>query len=159
MSRTQKSRHGEEHDRIGYPTRYNGVEFRSRLEVDFARALDRANIRWWYEPRIFRPARNSESLSWIADFIVIGVPGGFGRSGTAYVELKSADLTPSEIARQLRRVSVAWETDPAVVVQLIIWKWGEGAVLVFTGRHWEWSVRTGHQAGVIYPWPGGGNGA
>jgi len=126
---------GQQKDRIPRPGWYKGILFRSMLEVDFARALDRVNIEWVYEPKTFF----ADGQFWRADFLV---------SGT-YIELKPSDLLPVEIAGQIRRISCAWETEPGAVICLIVWRFGEGAVLVFTGRDGAWVFSTGYPAGVI----------
>jgi hypothetical protein len=46
------------------PTKYNGVQFRSRLEARWAAFFDRAGWRWEYEP--------PETDGWIPDFLLIG---------------------------------------------------------------------------------------
>lgn len=46
------------------PTKYHGVQFRSRLEATWAAFFDNCGWRWEYEPMDFR--------GWIPDFILIG---------------------------------------------------------------------------------------
>ena len=48
---------------------YNGVKFRSSYEVRFAKALDRLNIRWDYEPRRFYLG----ACSYVPDFYLPGL--------------------------------------------------------------------------------------
>ena len=139
----QQLRHGEAHERIPTPARYKDISFRSMLEESFARALDIADIPWAYEPRVPWPG-------WRPDFrIEIG-------GEVIFVELKPADLLPVEIAGQLTRISAAWESTSGAVIQLVIWEFGCGAVLVITGRGGKFTVTTGAEYGVIHKWPLGG---
>jgi len=145
----QQLRHGEVHERVGFETIYRGIRFKSRLEADVAAALDKTAVPWAYEPCTFAP-RVAGSVAWIPDFRI--ELGGV----VMFVEAKPVDLLVPELARQVRRVAVAWETDPLVTVQLLCWKFGCGAELVITGRGGKFTVTTGAEYGVIHKWPLGG---
>jgi len=56
------------------PTRYNGVNFRSRLEAKWAAFFDLLGWRWDYEPVDFP--------GWIPDFVI------YGKHKQVYVEVK-----------------------------------------------------------------------
>lgn len=60
------------------PTRYNGVNFRSRLEAKWAAFFDLLGWRWDYEPVDFP--------GWIPDFVI------YGKRNPVYVEVKPFDL-------------------------------------------------------------------
>lgn len=64
--------------KVGIPTKYNGVQFRSRLEARWAAFLDLRGVKWTYEPEDFP--------GWIPDFaMVLGAPKP---DTTALVEVK-----------------------------------------------------------------------
>ena len=56
------------------PTRYNGIQFRSRLEAKWAAFFDLLNWKWEYEPCDFD--------GWIPDFVIVG------REELIFVEVK-----------------------------------------------------------------------
>jgi hypothetical protein len=116
------------------------MHFRSRLEADYARALDMSGQAWEYEPCTFRAGKRV----WVPDFRL--------GDGT-YVELKNQDLSADETAAQLRRIAVAFAAEPGATVRLVIWRAGEGAILVFTrkGKKGAWVVTEGALEGVINP--------
>lgn len=120
-----------ERERTGRKTTYNGIEMRSRLEADFAEALDRRGLDWKYEPKCFA----SKTGQWLPDFW-IDAPS----YGHVWVELKPANYDAVEIAGQLRRIAVAWASEPDATIQLVLWKFREGSALVFTGRAGAWNV-------------------
>ena len=134
------SQRGPGWTRIPRPTEYDGMRFRSRLEADYARALDMSGQAWEYEPCTFRagPGR-----VWVPDFLVNGT----------YTELKNQDLSADETAAQLRRIAVAFAAEPGAVVRLVVWRAGEGAILVYErkGRAGAWTVTEGALEGVINP--------
>jgi hypothetical protein len=115
------------------------VHFRSTLEASYAQALDRTAQEWEYEPCTFRAG----GRVWVPDFYLPG-------SG-AYVELKNQDLSADETAAQLRRIAVAFAAEPGATVRLVIWRAGEGAILVYErrGKDSPWTVRQGALEGVI----------
>jgi hypothetical protein len=136
-SNSERGKHGER-ARTGYATEYNGIRFASRLEADYARALDRASVIWEYEPEAFFSGRGG----WLPDFLI---------NGEVWVELKPADYTASEIAGQMRRVAVIFETEPEARVSIVFWKTGVGAELVLRGHDGEWAASIGDIAGLIHP--------
>ena len=69
-------------------TRYNGVNFRSRLEAKWAAMFDLVGWRWTYEPRDFN--------GWIPDFVVHAWR-------EIYVEVKPVNDFPKEVAAKMER--------------------------------------------------------
>lgn len=67
------------------PTRYNGVNFRSRTEARWAALFDLLSLEWIYEPIDFK--------GWIPDFLV--KPAVSGETVDVYAEVKPI-FTPSE---------------------------------------------------------------
>jgi hypothetical protein len=124
--RRRSPRSGPDHERKGRPTTYRGILMRSRLEADYAAALDRIGADWEYEPECFA----SGDGQWLPDFYVNGV----------WTELKPSDLTATEIAAQIRRISVIWESEPEAVARLTLWQFRAGAALVITGRNGTWDT-------------------
>jgi hypothetical protein len=104
---------------------------RSRLEADFAQALDKRGYTWKYEPKCFA----GDGGQWLADFYV-----EHPMLGPLYVELKPASFDATGIAEQLRRIAVAWDTDESAVVQLVLWQFKLGPALVITSNGEGWSA-------------------
>jgi hypothetical protein len=128
---------GEARERNGKLTEYNGILMRSKLEADYAAALDRIGADWEYEPRYFGEKGNR----WLVDFLVNGV----------WTELKPAgSFGPAAISAQLRRIAVVWEEDPDATVRLTLWQYRNGPVLVITGYAGRW-VTTIPGAPSYYP--------
>jgi hypothetical protein len=77
------------------PTRYRGIQFRSRLEADWAATLDHAQVRWCYEPDGF-VLRSGEWYS----------PDFFLRDLNVWLEVKGAHnrriSLPGEFQHDLR---------------------------------------------------------
>lgn len=94
----------------GRKTLYRGIEMRSRLEARFAATLESLNpgCNWEYEPRCYASA----SGQWLPDF---EVDAGDPERHTL-VEVKPTRKNPG----LFQRMSMAWETDPAAVLQLAI---------------------------------------
>lgn len=65
------------------PTKYNGVQFRSRLEARWAAFFDLMNWKWQYEPVDFK--------GWIPDFVI-----GDDLETGCYVEVKPIDYCALE---------------------------------------------------------------
>jgi len=65
-------------------TRYNGVNFRSRLEAKWAAMFDLLGWRWDYEPIDFN--------GWIPDFAI------YGKYAPTFVEIKPVVAFPEDIA-------------------------------------------------------------
>jgi hypothetical protein len=112
-------------DRIQIPARptvYRGIRMRSRLEADYASALDRDGETWEYEPTCFA----GPDGQWLPDFRVSCM--GF------YVEVKPAYLiewdTPElsgvydRIDKILQRMTVAWLSEPRALLKLVFWSYG-----------------------------------
>lgn len=76
------------------PTKYEGLQFRSRLEATWAAFFDLMKWDWEYEPCDFP--------GWIPDFIV-------GRDPYEYIEVK-----PWRAASEIKR-EPAWEGQPVVI--------------------------------------------
>lgn len=97
------------------PTLYKGIQMRSRLEADFAAFLDRNGAEWQYEPTCFA----GPDGQWLPDFCVLS-----GES-LIYFEVKPESLGRDQIDPTLERMAVAWLTDPAAILQLVIWSFGD----------------------------------
>jgi|SanBayMetagenome_1026888.scaffolds.fasta_scaffold06400_2 hypothetical protein len=69
-------------------TRYNGIQFRSRLEAKWAAMFDLLGWEWVYEPTDFK--------GWIPDFAIHGIR-------TIYVEVKPVDEFPHDAAAKMDR--------------------------------------------------------
>jgi len=112
------------------PTLYKGIKMRSRLEADYAANCDRSGESWDYEPACFA----SDAGQWLPDFRV-------GASKTL-VELKPAYLLECQgdesggaaaerIDTILRRMTIAWHSEPDSFLELIFWTYG-GSEPVFS---------------------------
>ena len=111
------------------PTTYEGIKMRSRLEADYAGWMDRRGRPWEYEPTCF----GSRDGQWLPDFQTRHLDPD-GQAGT-YVELKSAHLagqfsdekwldTVNRIDGYLSKMTVAWQTKPDALLELIFWEFG-----------------------------------
>lgn len=69
------------------PTKYKGIQFRSRLEAKWASFFDLLNWKWQYEPCDFN--------GWIPDFAI------YGHDGTTYVEVKPTVAFLPDIADEI----------------------------------------------------------
>lgn len=69
------------------PTKYKGIQFRSRLEAKWASFFDLMNWKWQYEPCDFN--------GWIPDFAIYGYPR------TIYVEVKPTIVFLPDIASEI----------------------------------------------------------
>ena len=104
------------------PTVYKGIRMRSRLEADYAAALDRDGEKWEYEPECFA----GPDGQWLPDFRV--------GSDRAYTEIKPAYLmaydgstvfdTYDRVDKILRQMTVAWLSEPQATLQLVFWTYG-----------------------------------
>lgn len=126
------------------PTLYRGIRMRSRLEADYAAALDRQEIAWEYEPECFA-SRNGQ---WLPDFRV--QYGG----GHALIELKPLSILDGEpadvvhtIDPLLQRMTIAWASSPGITLQLAVWQYGgpERLVLTCGDEHDAWIANFEHQ--------------
>ena len=77
------------------PTRYEGVNFRSRLEAKWAAMFDLLEWRWTYEPCDF--------CGWIPDFAIHG-------ETLVYVEVKPVATFPLDVAEKIDASQCADET-------------------------------------------------
>lgn len=151
------------------PTLYKGIQMRSRLEADFAGALDRDGYKWEYEPTCFA----GPDGQWLPDFYCDEIGDG------VYIEVKPASLatfdtfdTPAmsevinRVDKVLRKMSVAWLSKPAAYVELIFWTYGLpdrlDAPLRILGSHEHkagppvWLAYTPTNREVPLLWPGMG---
>jgi hypothetical protein len=69
------------------PTKYKGIQFRSRLEAKWAAFFDLMNWKWQYEPCDFN--------GWIPDFAI------YGSEQTTYVEVKPTIVFLPDIANEI----------------------------------------------------------
>jgi hypothetical protein len=96
-------------------TTYRGIKMRSRLEADYAGHLDREGVySWGYEPECFA----GPGGQWLPDF---GLTGGV-IGGRTYVEVKPESL--QDIDPVLRQMEVAWLSEPAAGLRLVLWRYG-----------------------------------
>lgn len=91
------------------PTKYNHVQFRSRLEARWAAFFDFAGWEWHYEP--------VDMSGWIPDFVLVGKHGN-----KIYVEVKpifwraemgKVDVTPfySDELRKIKNIALSYPDD------------------------------------------------
>jgi hypothetical protein len=109
----------------GRRTKFMGKQMRSRLEADFAASLEREKEEWgtdWaYEPVCF----GSGDGQWLPDF-----SRSYGGSVT-YIEVKPLGMfvtlveysRTSEIDDLLRKMSVAWASEPDAGLDLVFWEY------------------------------------
>lgn len=141
------------------PTVYKGIKMRSRLEADYAAALDAKDADWAYEPTCFAGG----SGQWLPDFR-IDEPGG-----VTYVELKPAyllDRQDGEDMREnvdridvlLRQMEIAWLSEPDAWLELVFWVYdGGGAALSVLGHKTRaWVTFGAQQPRFPLAWPGMG---
>ena len=110
------------------PITYQGVDFRSRLEVRFAQHLSDRGERWAYEPRTFGP----NGRRYLPDFELLGIPR------PTFIEVKP---TIREAIAARRRVVVIWDTHPDA---LLLTAAAEGCTFSagLRGQPWEtWQER------------------
>ena len=69
------------------PTKYKGIQFRSRLEAKWAAFFDLMEWKWQYEPCDFN--------GWIPDFAI------YGNNETVYVEVKPTVVFLHDIADEI----------------------------------------------------------
>lgn len=137
------------------PTMYKGIRMRSRLEADYAASLDREGVEWEYEPVVFA----GPDGQWLPDF-------GLNGESHAYIEVKPAsqlDILDGEVYGDrleridgiLRRMSVAWLTDPQAMLILDFWQYGDQQpVAHICGRPGVWTCGGRFPFAVL--WPGMG---
>lgn len=142
----------------GRETLYKGIKMRSRLEADYAAELDRQHYRWAYEPKCFA----GPGGQWLPDF---GCTFAADGDWAIFDEVKPAEplmkLLPGSIAycehvdTQLRRISVAWDSEPDACLRLTFWRYGETAYLtLFCRRRGDrWKAEFAGQPMELL-WPG-----
>jgi hypothetical protein len=146
------------------PTLYKGIRMRSRLEADFARYLDALGNPWDYEPECFA----SDTGQWLPDFRTV-LPTDAGGYRNVYLELKPAaalalqdgEAEIAHVARIdviLKRMLIAWSSEPSAALELISWTFGENGpdFAVLRVREWPWMAWDGRNARTM--WPGMGQG-
>ena len=104
------------------PSVYKGVRMRSRLEADYASALDRDGETWEYEPTCFA----GPDGQWLPDFRV-GCDGVYTEIKPAYlIEWDTRDLADvyDRIDKILKRMTVAWLSEPKANLRLVFWTYG-----------------------------------
>lgn len=114
------------------PTTYRGIHMRSRLEARVAAVLDASGHEWVYEPNAFA----SPGGQYLPDF----------RVGTdLYIEVKPL-LTPLELIRVQRQMTIIWDSEPNA--ELMIWLNEQGEAWVARG----WAKADGWQHRVGLGW-------
>lgn len=141
------------------PTTYKGIQMRSRLEADYAAALDRDGEKWEYEPTCFAGPEGQ----WLPDF-KIGFDG-------VYIEIKPVYLiaydgatpldTYDRVDKILRQMSVAWLSEPNAPLQLIFWDYGREQIeaplaILGTPHPVTWVCYTPSTLDLPLLWPGMG---
>lgn len=141
------------------PTVYNGIQMRSRLEADFASALDRDGETWEYEPTCFA----GPAGQWLPDFRI-----GAGRT---YTELKPVyliewdgrdlDTVYDRVDGILTQMSLAWLSEPDANLQLVFWSYGLDQVqapliIASAGSGPHWVTFSPGTPDVPMLWPGMG---
>ncbi len=113
--------------RYGIPTKYNGVQFRSRLEATYAAFFDLVGWRWDYEP--------VDLDGWIPDFW-IRIPcghsecGGEGSGHELYAEVRpyySLSEFDGHPLTKLERYEPPHPTMLGVTPEISFWEMGHGA--------------------------------
>lgn len=89
------------------PTKYNGVQFRSRLEARWALVFDRSDLDWHYEPEGYQ----LPSGWYVPDFFVSSTDPGFEYS--CYCEIKPCFPSEEEIRKA---AELAWHLETAVYI-------------------------------------------
>ena len=121
------------------PTLYNGIQMRSRLEADYAAALDRRGLQWEYEPICF----GGPGGQWLPDFHLPGF--------AAYAEVKPAGLLktdgflqPESVDEILAKMAVAWHSEPSAMLWLVFWEYGARESRLTIGRRppYPWWLTT-----------------
>jgi hypothetical protein len=141
------------------PTVYKGIRMRSRLEADYAAALDRDGELWEYEPTCFA----GPDCQWLPDFRI-----GHDK---CYVELKPRYLIDYDtdnvfdvydrVDKILKRMTVAWLSEPDVPLALIFWTYGaeqaDAPLSIYAGRSGHgWVAYTPSTLDLPLLWPGMG---
>jgi hypothetical protein len=139
------------------PTVYKGIQMRSRLEADYASALDRDGEKWEYEPTCFA----GPDGQWLPDFR-IGFDGILVEVKPTYLmayDGREVFETYDRIDKILRQMTVAWLSEPETHLQLVFWEYGREQVeapLVILGspRGPHWVCYTPSTVDLPLLWPG-----
>jgi hypothetical protein len=139
------------------PTTYKGIKMRSRLEADYASALDRDGETWEYEPQCF----GGPDGQWLPDFRV-GLEGSLVEIKPAYLlewDTKEIFGVYDRVDKILQRMTVAWLSEPDAILNLIFWAYGKEQVeapLSIEGskRHPAWLAYVPSMLDVPLVWPG-----
>lgn len=86
------------------PTRYNGVEFRSRLEARWAAFFDLCGWRWDYEP--------IDLQGWVPDFKIKI------RQTNIFTEVKPVDIDTRDIDKSFLKALAHWESCQVLLLGL-----------------------------------------
>lgn len=142
------------------PTVYKGIKMRSRLEADYASALDRDGKPWEYEPTCFA----GPDGQWLPDFRV-------NDCGVGYVEVKPAHLIEwdtrelegvyDRIDEILRKMTVAWLSEPDAHLELVFWSYGLDQIqaplsIMASSNGPHWVTYSPSTLDVPMLWPGMG---
>lgn len=114
------------------PTTYAGIKMRSRLEADYAQWLDQHGVKWEYEPTCFA----GPAGQWLPDFKDVD-----GRT-TEYTEVKPREVYDERthddawvaLSEIMRRMEVAWLSEPDALLSLVLWEYRGKGFTVF--RAW-----------------------
>jgi hypothetical protein len=101
---------------------YHGVQFRSQLEIDFARHLHLMGSEWTYEPRVYGP----KGRRYLPDFVV-DAP-----SRRTFFEVKP---TRAMAERAKERMAVIWDEEPDAVLVVVC---AEGSTFSAAERGSPW---------------------
>ncbi len=138
------------------PTKYAGIQMRSRLEADFARSLDEDGLDWKYEPECYA----GPAGQWLPDF-------SYTTDRLMLIEVKPASFLDKEfdsrdpidrVDELLRRMEMAWLSEPAAGLVLECWPFGsyEGAHRIMaSGGTRTWIFDSVRVPGILL-WPGMG---
>ena len=141
------------------PTTYKGIQMRSRLEADYAAALDRDGETWEYEPKCF----GGPDGQWLPDFRV-GSDGVYTEIKPAYLiewDTDSVIDVYERVDKILRRMTVAWLSEPDAHLGLIFWVYGKEQAeaplsLLGSSDRPSWLAFTSGTRDLPLLWPGMG---
>ena len=139
------------------PTTYKGIQMRSRLEADYAAYLDRRDCTWEYEPVCFA----SDEGQWLPDFLRPGKTRMFQEIKSAHLLKREEDETSflfvvNRVDSILKRMTIAWQSDPDACLQLIFWTYEASCpVLSISGYRTDVWIVEGPN-GIPLLWPGMG---
>lgn len=115
------------------PTTYKGIRMRSRLEAEFAAALDTwPDMTWEYEPMCFA----SPAGQYLPDFLVTYHPPSGFPPFDSYFEVKAVVGDPQPV---LSRMEIIWESRPDVGLTLLELR-GECRTWITSQRDRTWRM-------------------